>query len=40
MHAQGKLPLEELVAFYDMKDFEQALEDSKTGKTLKAVLKW
>lgn len=40
MHAKGELPLEELVSFYDMTDFERALEDAKNGKALKAVLKW
>ena len=40
MHAKGQLPLEELVTFYDMTDFDKAIEDAKTGKTLKAVLKW
>lgn len=40
MHANGQLPLEELVTFYDMKEYEKAIEDSKTGKALKAVLKW
>ncbi|KFH45674.1 Aryl-alcohol dehydrogenase-like protein [Hapsidospora chrysogenum ATCC 11550] len=40
MHRQGKLPLEELVTFYSVKDYEKALEDSKTGAALKAVMKW
>lgn len=40
MHAKGELPLEELVSFYDMTDFERALGDSKSGRALKAVLKW
>ena len=40
MHAKGELPLEELVTYYDMTDFERAMKDSKSGKTLKAVLKW
>lgn len=40
MHARGELPLEDLVKVYDVTDFEKALEDSKSGRTLKAVLKW
>ena len=40
MHRQGKLPLEELVTFYSVKDYEKALEDSKNGAALKAVMKW
>ncbi|ROT34503.1 GroES-like protein [Sodiomyces alkalinus F11] len=40
MHAKGELPLEELITFYDVKDYEKAIEDSKSGKALKAVLKW
>ena len=39
-HAKGNYPIEELVTFYDMKDFERAIDDTKKGKTLKAVLKW
>ncbi|KEZ45865.1 Aryl-alcohol dehydrogenase [Scedosporium apiospermum] len=40
LHAEGKLPLEELITFYDVKDYEKAIEDSKTGRAFKAVLKW
>jgi Zn-dependent alcohol dehydrogenase len=40
MHQQGKFPLEELVTFYSIKNYEKALEDSRTGAALKAVLKW
>lgn len=40
MHAKGELPLEELVTIYDMKDHAKAVEDSKAGRSLKAVLKW
>lgn len=39
-HAQGKLPLEELIAFYPMNDFQKAIADVKAGKTVKAVLRW
>ncbi|KAK4446442.1 aryl-alcohol dehydrogenase [Podospora aff. communis PSN243] len=40
MHAQGRFPLERLIEYYDIKDFEQAIEDAKSGKTIKPVLKW
>lgn len=39
-HAKGNYPIEDLVTFYPMRDFAQAIEDSKKGKTLKAVLRW
>lgn len=40
MHAQGQLPLEELVKVYDMKDHQKAFDDVKSGVALKAVLVW
>ncbi|KAK1771931.1 GroES-like protein [Phialemonium atrogriseum] len=40
LHAKGQLPLEKLITFYDVKDYEKAIRDSETGVTLKAVLKW
>ncbi|KAH6995160.1 alcohol dehydrogenase [Ilyonectria destructans] len=39
-HAKGNYPIENIISFYDIKDFEQAIKDTKDGKTLKAVLKW
>ncbi|KAH6889630.1 alcohol dehydrogenase [Thelonectria olida] len=39
-HAKGNYPIENIVTFYDIKDYEQAIKDTKDGKTLKAVLKW
>ncbi|KAI3571538.1 alcohol dehydrogenase [Fusarium oxysporum f. sp. albedinis] len=39
-HAQGKYPIENLITYYDVKEFEQAISDTKSGKALKAVLKW
>lgn len=38
--AAGKFPLEKLVTVYDVKDFKQAIADSKSGKALKPVLRW
>ncbi|KAF4337984.1 C2H2 transcription factor [Fusarium beomiforme] len=40
MHSQGLLPLEKLVSCYDVKDYEKAIADMKSGKTIKPVLKW
>ncbi|KAK7419073.1 hypothetical protein QQX98_003575 [Neonectria punicea] len=39
-HAKGNYPIENLITVYDMKDFDQAIKDTKSGKTLKAVLRW
>jgi Zn-dependent alcohol dehydrogenase len=39
-HAKGQFPLDRFVRYYDMKDYKQAIEDSKSGKTIKAVLRW
>ncbi|KAI9367697.1 chaperonin 10-like protein [Aspergillus egyptiacus] len=39
-HAQGRFPLEEMITYYPVKDFEKALKDLKEGKTVKAVLVW
>lgn len=38
--AAGKFPLEEIVTYYNIKDFQKAIDDSKEGRTLKAVLTW
>lgn len=35
----GEFPLEKLVKFYDLEDINQAIEDSASGKTVKAVLR-
>ena len=40
MHASGQLPLEKLTTVYDVKDFEKAMQDTKSGKAIKAVLRW
>ncbi|KAF4953617.1 hypothetical protein FGADI_5953 [Fusarium gaditjirri] len=40
MHAKGLLPLEKLIAYYDIKDYEKAMTDMKTGKVIKPVLRW
>lgn len=39
-HRKGKFPLDEIVTFYRVSDYETALKDIKSGKTLKAVLLW
>ncbi|RBR05966.1 hypothetical protein FVER53590_13928 [Fusarium verticillioides] len=40
MHAKGLLPLEKMIAYYDIKDYEKAMADMKSGKVIKPVLKW
>ncbi|PNS14604.1 hypothetical protein CAC42_2661 [Sphaceloma murrayae] len=37
---QGRFPLEKLIKTYDYRDFQQALDDTKSGRTIKAVLTW
>lgn len=39
-HAKGNYPIDELVKVYSMADVDKAIEDSKNGVCLKAVLKW
>jgi Zn-dependent alcohol dehydrogenase len=36
----GNFPLEDIVSYYDVKDYAQAFEDARSGKVVKAVLKW
>ncbi|KAH7093537.1 chaperonin 10-like protein [Paraphoma chrysanthemicola] len=40
MHAKGLFPIEKLVTRYRIEEFENALQDMKSGKTIKAVLTW
>ena len=37
---KGNFPLQEFIAYYDVKDYGKALHDTHTGKVIKAVLKW
>ena len=39
LHAQGKLPYERFVKFYDFADINQAVEDSKRGAVIKPILR-
>ncbi|KAJ5746509.1 hypothetical protein N7520_011691 [Penicillium odoratum] len=39
-YSLGKYPLNEIVKFYDIDDFDLALTDMKSGKTIKPVLVW
>lgn len=39
-HQKGNFPLDRFIKYYDFKDYEKAIEDSKTGSAIKAVLKW
>ncbi|KAI0174366.1 alcohol dehydrogenase [Pestalotiopsis sp. NC0098] len=39
-HANGRFPIQHIVSVYNVEDFQQAIDDTKSGKTLKAVLNW
>lgn len=32
--------MDQFIEYYNFRDYEKAIEDSKTGRTIKAVLKW
>jgi Zn-dependent alcohol dehydrogenase len=36
----GNFPLDEIVSYYDAKDYAKAFEDSRSGRAIKAVLCW
>ena len=39
-HKKGNYPLEKIIFNYGIKDYAKAIQDTKEGKTIKAVLKW
>ncbi|KHN93942.1 alcohol dehydrogenase [Metarhizium album ARSEF 1941] len=39
-YSKGNYPVDKLVTFYDFGDFQQAIDDTKRGTALKAVLVW
>jgi aryl-alcohol dehydrogenase len=39
-YKKGNLPLSKIVKIYPIEDFEQAIQDMKSGKTIKPVLQW
>ncbi|KAL2256390.1 hypothetical protein VTK26DRAFT_1749, partial [Humicola hyalothermophila] len=39
-HAKGQFPMDEFIRYYDFRDYQQAVEDTLSGKVIKAVLKW
>lgn len=39
LHAEGRLPLEKIVTFYPFDEIQRAVEDSESGKVIKAVLR-
>ncbi|KAH0345783.1 GroES-like protein, partial [Aureobasidium melanogenum] len=39
-HSLGKLPLHKVTTFYNVDEFQRALDDVESGKTVKAVLTW
>ncbi|KAL2192655.1 chaperonin 10-like protein [Corynascus similis CBS 632.67] len=40
VHAKGQFPMDEIISYYDFEDYEKAIEDTHSGKVIKAVLKW
>ncbi|MDE2408037.1 MAG: NAD(P)-dependent alcohol dehydrogenase [Xanthomonadaceae bacterium] len=39
LHAQGRFPFDRLIQYYEFDQIEQALEDSKSGKVIKPILR-
>ena len=39
-HKEGKLPIEKLIKYYKVEEYEKALEDMHKGSTIKPVLIW
>ena len=39
LHAQGKLPYDRFVKFYDFSDINQAISESKSGEVIKPILR-
>ncbi|KAE8150869.1 chaperonin 10-like protein [Aspergillus avenaceus] len=39
-YAQGNFPLDEMITYYPIREYEKAIHETKDGKTLKAVLLW
>jgi Zn-dependent alcohol dehydrogenase len=37
---EGRLPLEKIVQFYDAEDYDKAITDMKSGKTIKPIIRW
>ncbi|KAJ4138718.1 hypothetical protein NW768_002578 [Fusarium equiseti] len=40
MHSRGALPLEKLIKYYDIHEYEKAMKDMESGKVIKPVLLW
>lgn len=38
-HLQGRLPFERMVSFYDLEEINRAVEDTESGRTIKAILR-
>lgn len=39
-HEKGNYPLEDMMTIYEYTEYEKALDDLKTGKAVKVILKW
>ncbi|KAL3429098.1 alcohol dehydrogenase [Aspergillus tetrazonus] len=39
-HGKGDFPLDKMIAYYPVEEYQRALEDLKCGRAIKAVLRW
>ena len=39
LHQQGRFPFDRLIKYYELDQIEQALDDSKSGKVIKPILR-
>jgi aryl-alcohol dehydrogenase len=39
LHRSGRFPIDKLIRFYDLAQINEAIEDMRKGRTIKAVLK-
>ena len=39
LYKQGRFPIDKLITFYSLEDIEQAVQDSESGRVVKAVLR-
>jgi Zn-dependent alcohol dehydrogenase len=40
VHRKGQFPMQEFIQYYDFEDYKKAIEDTHSGKVIKAVLRW
>lgn len=39
-HRKGEFPLEKMITYYPVEEYQRALDDLKCGRAIKAVLRW